>query len=265
MTALLSEQKVETISKLQNFETSIFESIKSCIFSSDPNSCIKIAGSYKNNADRIRLTSDIDVIIFSEVLSNPNEYVALLKDINQRALLPTEQQSFYFTKVNSEIYFIHEAKKSTGLPFNKLVPVHFLVYNDMKEFFTLEPQPLASRLIEKEDPFNGSKETTWATGVRWDIERALTEYVLNQGILSRDFLAAVFVSNVLESVRRLSDTFGTNVPGILKTIEPSLPDIFAPMFHIHSNLESFLLYSTDDVMAGPIKFLENIPRKEKCN
>ena len=171
------------IEKFKAFEELVVHPVALRLREMDPNSEILISGSYKNNPDGVRLWSDVDVIVLSRVLKDPEKYIEFLAALQARALdyhLNYREgsdwyQPVFFTRATTENFFQHlaahmvmekldAARAGTGVQqvgrcvepdyndYAKVLPCHFLYYADAQEMLDREPEYLGRRLLTSSKP-----------------------------------------------------------------------------------------------------------------
>ena len=101
---------------------------------------------------------------------------------------------------------------------------------------------------------------------KWDLERSISEFILNQGTISNDFLIRVFQGSVFSSLRWLADELSvyksSGILDVINNFDPDnklgLLDKFDPLLNIRRDHNLYRRYSLEDIIAGPVTMLQEI-------
>lgn len=223
-----------TFLKFKSFEDAVLEPAARLLASDS----LHIAGSYVNNPASLRRASDIDMIVFSSGLKEPASYLSYLNGLEKLATsfrTSTGSLPIFFTQANNETSFTYVARTHSGLPLEEIVPCHFLYYGNGEEMMHREPPGLATKLMRDARSLAGSKpplplgeksaHADLNGLVRWDVERAVAELVLNEHTLPRDFIVPHYVDRLILSMRIFAahdlSFEGVSMPTLIRSLDPS--------------------------------------------
>lgn len=166
------------IEKFKAFEAMVVLPLALKLREMDPDAEVLISGSYKNNPDGVRLWSDIDVIVLSRILRNPEQYIeclAALHSLGRDYHLNYQDQGarfhpVFFTRATGENFFqycaaqmVMEADRAAQgadalngqfrsepdySDYARVLPCHALFYSDSQELLDREPEYLGKRLLK---------------------------------------------------------------------------------------------------------------------
>lgn len=186
---------------------------------SDSKAAIFVSGSYKSQPKKLRLTSDMDVLIFSSLASNFDQYCDSLYSLRKQVIEASKEVGavpVFFTDRVEESSIIDHAHRWGAVDIDKVIPIHFLLYDDVNTLYRREPEQLASNLLGNSTPLSGavgeqravevdSDQTVWPN-LRWKLEKELAKLVLNEGLVECDYRRYIFADNVYSTVRLTGDT-----------------------------------------------------------
>lgn len=184
-----------------------------------PSMEVLLTGSYIHQPANLRAGSDVDMLVLSRELKDPAAYVSFLEGLNAlgRTLVATTGNiPVFFTQAANENAFCYVASGAHGARMDRIVPCHFLYYGDRQELFEREPLALAGRLLgaaktvtpptdapQPVDLARASQARSPLERLRWDVERAVAELVLNRGLLPEEFLVMHYTDRMISALRAL--------------------------------------------------------------
>ncbi|MCR4329824.1 MAG: hypothetical protein NUV65_04755 [Candidatus Roizmanbacteria bacterium] len=262
-------------SSVMNPVSHLFEDENSPLY--DPRASVLVSGSSAawDGKKQFRAGSDIDFLVMSEVLNDPDRYANFLMQVqlyDQSFIDGAGVAPVYFTNASSEsdvLYVVREHwERYGGIKYvrgedhaNRYLPVHFLYYPGYRSFFRREPDRLANRLLDSSTVISGHKEyfpsdpagdtfTSMMDMAKWELERHLANLILNYNILPHAFVFQGYADKVLRVARGplvldklYPPEFEVNVDRTVELLDRDyssaigvgIRDALVPLLNIHKN------------------------------
>jgi hypothetical protein len=211
----------------RSFENHVIVPFCDKLTSLDPEGVVRVAGSYINPTARVRLSSDVDLVVLSPGLKTPERYItALLTVASLAADWRQEMKSshnshvepYFFTRAITEEDKFMLTRIVTGCEEKNILPCHFLYYRDEAEIVQRE-EDLGRRILTASRAVLGGKPNTEAVfkstsvgklsslgAIQWNIERAIAELVLNHSLTTPGLIVRGYANQIYHAVRNLADS-----------------------------------------------------------
>lgn len=288
----------ERFNKISAYEMAVARWMAKILADNDPCASMLAAGSFaefRPNGKPLRVGSDFDMIITSEVLKNPQTYFMFLMQLQEyhTQMIEAGVVPIVFTEIGreeelrliQEEFFLNEGamNASPHKPIgDNFLPVHFLYYPTYLDMYRREPDTLTYRLLNAARPLVGNIQRinpgeivdTYPRGLvqsRWNMERAMAEFVTNYPVLPRKFLLRKVKNVTLATIR---GPFGDALYGlgsnanawdILSRVGGEFPveagrlmESIKPMFEVHQNDAYGSRYTMNTFVEPMVDFINLI-------
>jgi hypothetical protein len=214
----------------KDFELRVIRPFAASLGENDPQGVVKVAGSYNKDGAKVRLSSDVDMVVLAPTLKNPEEYLKALLGLSSLASEwrrsrdggPQDRvEPYFFTRAITEEDKFTIIELVTQCPARNIIPCHFLYYRDEVEILSREGD-LGKRLLEHSRPAierrgstdaifkpeigqRGSGNQSFFDAMNWNIERAIADLVLNHAILPSRLFVRSYANQLFNVVRNLAD------------------------------------------------------------
>jgi hypothetical protein len=210
----------------QNFENRVIKPFAEELLSTDAEGVVRVAGSYNDPHAKVRLSSDVDVLVLSEALKEPEKYLYALLSLANSAQAWREDMAikggvqvepYFFTRAITEEDKFALILSVSGCQEKNIIPCHFLYYRDEAELVQRE-EMLGHRLLGSSRAVLNTRSSSDAVfladsiaplsgleGAAWDIERAMAELVLNHSLMPARLIVRGYANQIYQLVRRLAD------------------------------------------------------------
>jgi hypothetical protein len=214
----------------QDFEKQVILPFAKSLASNDAQGIVKVAGSYNKSGAKVRLSSDVDMVVLSPLLKDPEQYLRALLELSnlaerwrdgRNANGEDKVEPYFFTRAITEEDKFTIVELVTQCEPRNIIPCHFLYYRDEAEILAREGD-LGKRLLEHSRPalqrrgstdaiFNpeiGRKDPARQStfdAISWNIERAIADLVLNHAILPSRLFVRSYANQIFNVVRNLAD------------------------------------------------------------
>lgn len=219
----------------------------------DKDARVLVSGSVgRSEQQLLRATSDFDLIVLSNELRDPYLYIMGLKQLNTMSndfYQDTGFWPYWFTRVAVEMPFQHIAENFAANKINTngvgvrdhMLACHFLFYHSLPNMMAREPDDLVEGLLGASTAIQGVRPNVEVDlskdpyphgldAVRWRVETALAELILNQRRLPENLMVESFAQSMYVAMRSLKDIVGKAVPpsrtGVASVMEEHLGDMF---------------------------------------
>ena len=234
----------------QDFERQVVTPFAERLALLDASGVVKVAGSYFNPAARVRLSSDVDMVVLSPELKSPEKYLNALLELSHLARkwrqgikerTGIQVEPYFFTRAITEEDKFSLVEAATGCEERNILPCHFLYYRDEKELIKRE-EDLGRRLLSCSRSVisrrgntdavfkaDSSQKLTALETIPWNIERAVAEFVLNQSLVPPKLIVRSYANQIFNVVRNLADILPISedqktVTNILQLLDPDRRD-----------------------------------------
>ena len=255
--------------KLTHFEQLVLKPVSDSL-KSVPQSLACINGSYRNNPKNVRLSSDIDFIVFS-AFNSGKEYVEFLGTVAAKLREYKATQGVHpvvFTRIINEHDSVELACSYAQTDIHNVVPLHFLYYRSEKNYFERERGLLGKRLLTKPHVLHGDVKLVSVSRAhqlsefeqaQWNTERILAEFILNQDLLPEDLCIRCFCQGMHVTHCLLQEAIKSSTLH-LPPLPPSLRDSLEDLQNFRAGNEQEKIGSRPDFVGISLELLEFLDR-----
>jgi hypothetical protein len=223
------------------------------------------------------------MLVYSSELKDSATYFQFLQKFEERAWQfknATGLHPVFFTQQVNEFTYCDKARSTFGKPQCEIIPCHFLYYRDSDEILAREPLSLAKGLMKNSRSILGDQPgfspasnhsfpaLEHAAMLRWNVERAVADLILNHRLLPEPFIVYRFADTMFSCLRIYATSSlpfeDRSVPELLDSLDQNgtlrLAEQFEPLSNIRQGEPGDARGDLDTLIKPALTLLQIIDR-----